>query len=227
MTDAYLPGAVWKFEKDFGDGKERLKYMVLLNDLSQPGSLSIAAITTSRGAQRYPPQTAACGCPEHPYFRIDPKQEACFPIATWVEFNNAHLLTRSKLDSIERDGQAKFLQRLAPDRIRAVLNCALKSRDMPLKNLEMVDRTLKGMNSPKAKPPPPLASPLSPMAKLKARFDSHGPECRNSFEGLVSRSTDELKSILAEKTPHPEGFMEDAGIAFGMIADQCKCPNAS
>jgi hypothetical protein len=227
MTDPYRAGAVWWANIDFKKGEgERKKYLVLLSDLVQPGDFVVWALTTSKGAQRYPGgTTAACGCPTCQYYRIEDYEEACFELTTWVQFDNAGQSSRSALDSARQNNTAGFIQMLAPEKIRAVLKCALQSRDVPKRDLAHVERAYKALNAPKPKPaaPPP---PLSAMAKLKVRYESHGLKCRNEIEGLLKGTTNDLVGVLAEKTPQPERFMEEADEAFALISEQCQCPKA-
>ncbi|NVJ28680.1 hypothetical protein HUW62_46560 [Myxococcus sp. AM011] len=221
----YGTGAVWWANIDFKDGAgERKKFLVLLNEIVEPADFFVAALTTSQGAKRYSGETtAACGCPACQCYRIEPKEEKCFPITTWVQFDNAYPLRREKLDSMQRAGDAGFLQMLAADRIRAVLKCALKSPDLAGKHSAQVSRALKALNAPKAQPP----LPPSPVARLKAKFDGHAPECQRMFGELLKRTANELASILTEKTPPHEGFVDEAHTALELLSAECQCTKAS
>jgi len=221
MSDPYGAGAVWQVKVDFKDGKgERPKYIVLLSNLVQPGDFFVAAFTTSQGEKRYLGETTlACGCPACQCFRIEPKQEACFPLTTWVQFDNLCPVEKAKLDSMEKEGRAVFLQMLAAERIRAVLRCALRSPDLAGKFSAQVSRSLKALNAPPAKALAP-----SPLAKVKSALASHGPSCIEAFAACLKSTAEELSKILAEQAPQPDKFLEEAEVALQLVAEDCQCP---
>jgi hypothetical protein len=225
MTDPYRAGAVWSGMLDFRDGMgPRKKYFVLLSEPVPPADFFVAALTTSQEKRYRGETTSACGCPACQCFRLEANEEKCFPLTTWIQFDNARPLPRTLLDTMQREKRAEFVQMLAPDRIRAVLKCALQSEDLAGKfsaQVSLALKALKVLTAPKKAQP---AAPPTPMAAFKAKVDGHGPECRNRFVEYLERSAEELAALLEEKKPHPEGFLEDATAALELVLEQCQCP---
>lgn len=228
MTAPYCAGAVWWGMLDFGEG-ERKKYFVLLNDCLQPGDHFFAAITTSQGAKRYRGETtAACGCPAAPCYRIEAGQEPCFSVTTWVQFDNAAPVTRERLDSMGRAGKSGFHGMLDPNRIRSVLNCALKSKDLPGRDADLIRRTLKAMSAPAKKPTAAPSAPKqpSPFAALQMRFERHCAGCKVEFWRIVEGfSKDDLPNIFEGTKGAPEGFVStvEAGLDLAVEVRRCTC----
>jgi hypothetical protein len=223
MTAGYSAGSVWWGRLDFRDGRERKKYFVLLNDISDENDLFIAAFTTSR-ATRYHGQTGPCGCPDLPCYRIDAGQEKCFEFTTWIQYDNTILLTRAKLENVRKNGTGGFLQLLATDRIRAVMNCALKSIDLPGDDIERITKTLKAMKT-KSAPAQPAKSPIppSPIDVLWVDFERHDGDCRQKFYGLVQLSETEVTEIFSKSKTAPANFVEEATVAMELIRESCGC----
>jgi hypothetical protein len=230
-TPPYCVGSVWWGLIDFKDGQgERKKYFVLLNDCLDAGEQFVAAITTSR-VSRYPERTASpCGFPTYPCFRIDEDDEACFKEPTFVQFDNAFHIGQSGLDAHVRSDRAGFLQELARERTRSILNCAKKSIDIAKRDLELIGRTLKALSTAaKAASAPGKAKPTTPTVRDSAigdidrRFRRCCLNCRSEFAGLMSVAEDGLAKILSGSTSSPPDFVRDAGLAFDLIAAKCTC----
>lgn len=231
MTDPFRAGSVWWGLMDFDGQRERRKYLVFLNDCTQDGERFVAAMTTSGGAMRYVGETASpCGCPAPPCYRIDQGQEACFSVTTWVQFDNVHEIGRAKLETWVKQGKAGFLQMLANERIRSVLNCAKKSKDIAKRYLVQIEQTLKSMNSAKKAPAPgpvaPTSAPSAASAAIEAvrvRFESRCANCRSELTGLLGLSEGDLEPILAGSKPPPADFVPDVEAGFEIVASMCRC----
>lgn len=223
MTAGYSAGSVWWARLKF-HGVEHKKFLVLLNDVSGDADHFVAAITTSN-AKRYHGQTSACGCPEMQCYRIDERQEKCFEFTTWVQYDNTIPLTRAQLETARRDGKADFVQMLQEDRIRSVMNCALKSIDLPGDDIARITKTLKAMKT-KSVPAQPAKSPIpppSPIDVLRVEFERHDGDCRQNFYTLLELSQTQVTEIFSEAKPAPEKFIENAEVAFGLICENCAC----
>ncbi len=139
---------------DFGDGV-RKKYFVLLSECENEAEHFVVAFTTSQ--QRYQGETTSqCGCPDLPCFRIDVGHEPCFSVKTWVQFDNVHPIQHARFQEMAKAG-ATFVHKLHPDRIRAVLNCAKKSKDIAGRDLSLIDRTLKSSMATPGIPAPSVS----------------------------------------------------------------------
>lgn len=223
MSDPYAAGSVWWGVMDFKDGEgPRRKYFVLLTDCPANGDQAIVAMATSKGDKRYPGQSLSptpCGCPRYSCFRIDAKQEACFPIQTWVQFDNVHHISRPSLVTLAAASKAGFLQPLNAGRLRAVLNCAKNSRDLDGRSNLRLDQTLKALpaTGTASKPPPPPP----PFSALDARFKRHCGACQAHVPGLLRMSGVAFAAVIAGKSPPPPNFEADAMMGLDMAGAVC------
>jgi hypothetical protein len=223
---AFHAGSVWWGLIDFNDGEgERKKYFVLLTDCANDGEQSCVAITTSKGDTRYGAGARAqspCGCPNLPCFRIEAAQESCFPATTWVQFDNAHAISRAGLEKLKKDGKADF--------VRTLLNCAKKCQDIAQRDLVRIDQTLKALNPTKKAAPPltvPKAHPSSgvdpEIQSARKRIERYCADCHAEFIGLVGITATNLASILRGSTQPPNDFIENAQAGFELISGCGKC----
>lgn len=226
----YFAGAVWWKSHDFQDGQGfRKKYFVLLTDCETPGELFLAAMTTSKGDRRYDTDAMSaspCGCPTRNFFRIEANQESCFPATTWVQFDNKGPIGQSKLDELSRQAMAGFVQALSPERLRSLLNCAKRSKDIEKRDLERIDRALKARN-PANKPPVraaavPPAPPADPkLEAARVRRGRYCISCRLELDGLLD--VQGLELVLQGKKQMPDGFFVTMETGFDLVSGCGSC----
>lgn len=220
----YSAGAVWWGLPNFGEGDTK-KYFVLLTDEAE-GELFLTAMTTSRGDKRYgmgARSASPCGCPASDFFRIEARQETCFPVTTWVQFDNAYEIGRTKLEDLVRQGRAGFEHMLSAERTRSMLNCAKRSLDIAKRDLERIDRALKARN-PASKTsvraavlPAPPTDPQLEAARLRRGL--YCGNCRSELDGLLK--IDDLEMILQGKRQVPDGFFDTIETGFELIGAGC------
>jgi hypothetical protein len=248
MMDRFSAGSVWWGLVDFNKGQVK-KYFVLLSDCPASGEQALVAMTTSK-VTRYPGQAGVpspCGCPEHSCFRIDAGQEACFPLTTWIQFDNEDrnkgrpMISRSSLEQLEKEGRGGFLQHLAADRFRAILNCAKKSLDVEQWALKIIDKTANALNPVKraqaqirsaalpvgklsAPPPPPPVN--AAIAKVGAQYKQRCSVCRLDVVGLLLMTETQVEAVLSGSKPPPDRFVSEAEEALQMVRPECTCLSA-
>ncbi len=145
-------GAVWECQLDFRDGTgKRKKYVILLNTCVAPEEYFVAAVTTSNANRYRKMGSKQCGSPEVPCYRIDIGQVTCFPVKTFIQFDNTDRLKPTKLQEMVVAGNAKYLLNLPQDRLFSVMNCALKSDDIEGDMLALIKKTLKSLEEARKK----------------------------------------------------------------------------
>jgi hypothetical protein len=230
MMLGYRVGAVWAGRIDFGDGTgERKKFLVLLNDCLE-GEEFFAALTTSK--HKYGETPSPCGCPNAPCYRIEAGQVDCFPVRTWIQFDNANYLTPVRLQHLAQERRATFVQMLDDDKIRSVLACAKKSVDIPRRVLARIDRTLKAKLTERKTPSKRATIAAEPSASLfgmanqemltvSTRFHRHCANCRSQFASLIGIAEAELATIFHGSKQPPADFVSNAEVGFALIAGTC------
>lgn len=127
-------GAIWAHpEIDFNDGEgPRRKYFVLLSECENSTDQFVTVFTTSKGEARYKGHVdpSPCGCPRFQCYRLGPKDCPCFPIKTWLQYDNMNDLSLSVLQEEHAKNKIEFLCRMNENQIRSILNCAAKSQDI-------------------------------------------------------------------------------------------------
>lgn len=230
----FRAGAVWQGVIDFGDGEgERTKYLVLLGDCDN-GEQVLVAVTTSKGGLRYGDAGSPSPClPSGRAFRIPGKQENCFPVDTWVQFDNAYPISRTSLERLTQEGRASFLQSLGDERLRSLLACAKKSQDIPKRNLEQIDKALKARAPTKQPAPSRPSTPSAPppflsmeMISTRMRVDRLCGDCHAIFIDLVEVNATDLTTILQGKTKPPDNFLKKAQDGFELL-DSENCGNCT
>lgn len=166
---AFEAGSIWKATVDFGVGDGvRDKFFVLLNSWSDSPKHLLAAFTTSNSARYSARETSKqCGCPAAPCYRVEVGQVTCFPVKTWIQFDNVHPTRPDALEQRRAAGTAKHLLDLPTDLLFSVLHCAKKSNDLTGEKLAMIETTLKRLEQErerarKAKPPTKASAPPPP-----------------------------------------------------------------
>lgn len=217
----YEAGAVWYGAMQFDrDAEERKKYFVLVYDCEDSEESLLYLITTSRGETRYgwhAKSGSPCGCPDHSYFRIEPREEKCFSKTTWVEFDNKGWITREKLDEFANGGIIKFIQNLSPERTRSLLKCAIKSEDIENREQKRIERALKARNpnTPSAVAKPPADPKL---AAARVRRSQYCGNCRSALDGALEIDTPDVDAILQGKKTVPDGFLADIMVGFELVS---------
>lgn len=241
MKDDYAAGSIWWWRRDFGDGRGPVKkYFVFLTDctVTEPGLL---AMTTSRGRRYHGQNASPCGYPTNPCFRIDEGQERCFSETTYVQFDNLVELTREQLASIT----SGFLQHMDPERLRALLNCAKRSDDIPGSAIAAIEATIssivaahhadvKARRDRKAAAKAPMGRKsvaVHGVVAVREWYMESCQSCRIEFCDVTQVSDGELKSVFSGWKQPPPTFLADAELAFQMAAeasgDRCQCSNKS
>jgi hypothetical protein len=227
----YFVGSVWWLLKDFGDGHgERKKYCILLNSLLDEGDYFWAALTTSKAARYHGETASPCGCPSVPCYRIEPGQEPCFPERTWVQFDNTHPVSREILDDWRARGKAGFIQLLASDRIRSVMNCAVKSQDLVGRAVPFIRKTLKSLNAANSVTRSTIPVPHMTNSTASSNNDSAAMSaehiraelkkpgiCASTFCGLMKISEEELERALS--SPLTAEFADNARLALELMSE--------
>lgn len=236
MTDPYVAGSVWWGRIDFGDGYERKKYFILLSDAPASGDQAAIAMTTSRG-NRYPEMGAiACGCPKYSCCRIDNGlAPMCFPEDTWVQFTDeTRALSRARLDGLAKAGKAGFHGSLPEQQLRAILNCAARSLDIPRWALKLVELTHKAMSPArqpvKTRTPPPSAQTAfigGGIMGISAQWNPFCTDCRERVAGAMQLTVGVIAGVLSGQRAEPDDFVKNAEYAFESLAesssDGCTC----
>jgi len=185
-------------------------------------------MTTSKGEKRYgvtangPP----CGCPSASCYRIDQGQEPCFDLPTWVQYDNIFAPTQSDLEEQRKAGKVEFIQMLSPDRVRSVMNCAVKSIDLEGRHIEQIKKTLGAMKvkASGTAQAPKLTQAKTPLDSVLEHLASHGQPCRRNFCELADISEVELADIMAESKVKPNKLdLEAATLAMQLVAESCTC----
>ena len=93
---------MWWGSMQFDEGDEETKkYFVLLVDVvGNNDEQFVVALTTSRGEKHYGNARCASPCGGL-FFRIEARNENCFPFTTWVQFDNHWYLSRSSLEQLK------------------------------------------------------------------------------------------------------------------------------
>jgi len=226
VSERYRAGSVWLLNVDFGRGNgKQEKFIVLLSDCLDTRSLF--AFATSQ--PRYPTLGASpCGCPSASCYRIDPGQESCWSKTTYIQFDNAHPITRGGLDDFVNAGNAQYMKAIDTGRFRSILNCAKKSTDLPTWATDLVDRTLQAITlASTRKPVPKTASPSSTAfvsAEFTAvwkRYQASCDACRTSAYVLAEIAEADFSLILRGEKRAPENFAMDAQAAFEIANGEC------
>lgn len=223
----YSAGAVWWALIDFGDGQgKRKKYLILLTDCEAADEQFVVAMATSKGDRRYlaSARSPSPCAPNHIFFRIEERQEACFPATTWVPFDNVCYIGKMGLDERTRQEMAGFVQSLSPERTRALLNCAKKSEDIPNRDLARIDRALKARN-PSKKTPPSGPTPKAPPApavdpaleSARALMEQSCGKCRVKLMDEVP----EVATVMEGKAKAPDGFLGEFKLWFEIVVSEC------
>jgi hypothetical protein len=178
-VDDLEAGCVWYGAFSWGkSGQTDKKFFVNLTDhLSTDGTL-VLALTTSRGFRYNGESTAQC-TPALSCFRIDVGQECCFDRTTWVQFHNVLDLPIASAEKLRAAG-ARCVHRIAEERTRAILKCALSARQLEQYRIDRVAATLKARQDAarKAREAPAGDGKKAKEEVLNRIWEEIGPDCR-------------------------------------------------
>lgn len=239
MTDEYRAGAVWWVRIDFGQGRgPQEKFILLLTDCPSTGAYDLFAFVTSQARWYQGMSTAQCGCPKLSCYRIDPGQEACFKVPTFVQFGNMHPISRAGLDDFVRNGNAKFIQRIGEVRFRSVLKCATQSVDITGERLAMIKATLAALGSTStATGKPTLAQAATAkttqataplflsveVMHLKTQIAARCGPCRDEFAVLMDITVADLALILTGAKQPSADFTRNIDAGLDAAGPDCTC----
>ena len=233
MTDTYRAGSVWLAQVDFGAGRgKQEKFIVLLSDCLADGSRGIFAVATSQ-VHHYPTAMVAGSSPcdqTGRCYRIDAGQEACFSKTTLIQFDNTYERNRAGLDKLATQGEARFVHALSNDRLRSVLSCARKSRDIEKWAIALIGQTLKAITPPPKAPPPkgkaaasnaPTRFVSAEILAVSVRVKSRCQSCLAVLVDLMTMTETSMSNVLSGAEPPPASFLED--VRAGLDAIDCSC----
>jgi hypothetical protein len=231
VTDPYRAGSVWWLALDFEQGRgEQEKFIVLLSDCPASNDRSVFAFATSQDRHYLGMGAAACGCPKWQCYRIDPRLEACFPRPTFVQFDNAHPVTRAGLDDFAKAGKARFVHALSEARVRSILKCAKDAIDLEGWASALIARTLKSLTPAQpvvpsvkstATTPPPFVS--SEMLSMRGRVVTRCATCRATLAAMMTMDEVEISRILTGLVQPADGFLRDMGAGLDALGTDCPC----
>lgn len=239
MTDAYAAGHVWWLVMDFGKGRgDEEKFIVLLSDIKSTGEASVFSFATSQ-ARHYPTIGASpCGVPVGAEcYRIDAGQESCFPVMTFIQFNNAYRISRAGLDDYVSKGKAKAVQPLDAQRFHSLLRCAAQSQDLEGWMIELIRQTLAARivaskaaassSKPKSSPPKgPAAYVRQDLMELRMKLQKRCDSCRAEFAAILEMTQLDVTAVLTGSQPEPDRFLEDASAGLALAGERCHCRTA-
>lgn len=101
--------------------------------------------TTSRERPPYRLKRRGCSAPEKNYYMFLSKKDS-FEKNTWVQFDMIYKFHPKKVLSDLYGGKAVKIGQLEGQNTRALLNCILKSEDVPGYQLDTVKKSLKELN---------------------------------------------------------------------------------
>jgi len=140
------PGDVWSHKKfKFKDGKEGEKLFIILceGDTTKP---YLVSKTTSQ-VSRYPKSSShGCSIPLYQCFLLKHPLDF-FQTDTWIQFEE---LYEFSIEQLLEDLQQKVtepISKLKPENIRALLNCAGQSIDLPEGQIDRIKATSKALRA--------------------------------------------------------------------------------
>ena len=138
-------GSIYLHEEfKFLDGATRKKLFLIVNTPSKNENYLVCK-TTSKEKPPYRIRKQGCSAPIRNYFMFLSKDD-WFKKDTWIQFDELYEFSLLRLLQDKFGGKAKYQADLKPVNIKAVLNCILKSEDIPEKYLTSIKKSLKNLN---------------------------------------------------------------------------------
>jgi hypothetical protein len=146
------------------------------------------------------------------------------PVNDVDPFNNTADMPRCVLQSNEQLGTAEFKQLLSADRCRAVLNCAIKSRDLERCYIDKVKEALKSRKGSTGgkKASSQVLAKKGPLDEILEQLRAHGEACRQDFCDLANVTTADLAAAMsAAEAKLDWSDLEAGNLAIQIISEQC------
>ena len=135
-------GSIYIHEEfKFEDGSTGTKLFVVVNSPNKTENYLVCK-TTSKENPPYRVKRQGCSAPEKNYFMFFARDD-WFKKNTWIQFDSLYEFEAGQLLKDKFGGKAKYQANLKAVNTRAVLNCILKSNDIPKKYLDTIKKTLK------------------------------------------------------------------------------------
>ena len=135
-------GSIYLHEEfKFLDGATGKKLFLVVNTPSKNENYLVCK-TTSKQKPPYRVKKQGCSAPEKNYFMFFSGDD-WFKKDTWIQFDELYEFSILGLLQDKFGGSARYQADLKPINIKAVLNCILKSEDIPEKYLNSIKKSLK------------------------------------------------------------------------------------
>ena len=135
-------GSIYLHDKfKFEDGSEKKKFFVVVSPGLNDNENYLVCRTTSKEKPPYRIKKQGCDAKKN-YFMLL-QNDDWFEKNTWVQFDRIYVFKVQQLLKDRFDKQVTYKANLKPKNVRAILNCILRSRDVPQNQKTMIKNNLK------------------------------------------------------------------------------------